>query len=230
MTNTKTRMHVRQSPTQIDVMQLSTRNSSMTYICPYTEVVLSAGEYFHNAYIRSLLSLYREGINSNSPNYQFLCWYKIVKGVNAKREEESGRLKGPLPLKHTERLEKDNIEQCKRLKEAFPFIKLSRKLSFGLHPEVGNNRLQFLFAFAFHAFRFFTSLVGIGISRSLYAFGVHPLSGLWVTRTIDPARLMSRHSVYITSCSRSPVIRKNSYQSRSSASQTANSLSSSSCS
>src|SRR5580658_2685314 len=88
-------------------------------------------------------------------------------------------------------------------------FRLSRKLSFGLHPDVGNNRLHFLLALAFHAFRFFTSLVGIGISRSLHAFGVHPLSGLWVTRTIDPTRLTSRHSVYITSCSRSPVIKKN---------------------
>src|SRR5580698_797839 len=109
-------------------------------------------------------------------------------------------------------------------------FRLSRKLSFGLHPEVGNSRLHFLFALAFHAFRFFTSLVGIGISRSLYAFGVQPQSGLWVTRTIDPTRLMSRHSVYITSCSRSPVIRKNSYQSRSSVLHAAKSLSSSSCS
>jgi len=63
-----------------------------------------------------------------------------------------------------------------------PF-RLSRKLSFGLHPDVGNNRLHFLFALAFHSFRFFTSL---GRNRNLafplYAFGVHPLSGLWVTR------------------------------------------------
>jgi hypothetical protein len=110
--------------TQIDVMQLSTRNSSMTYSCPYTEVVPSGGEYLNSPYIQSLLSLYREGINSYSPNYQFLCWYKIVEGINAKREPESAQLKGPLPLKYSERLEKDNIEQRKRLEEAFPFIKL----------------------------------------------------------------------------------------------------------
>jgi len=109
---------------QMDVMQLSTRNSSMTYACPYTEVVPSGGEYFNSPYIQSLLSLYREGINSYSPNYQFLCWYKIVEGINAKREPESAQLKGPLPLKYPERLEGDNIEQRKRLEEAFPFIKL----------------------------------------------------------------------------------------------------------
>src|ERR1700722_3670271 len=109
-------------------------------------------------------------------------------------------------------------------------FRLSRKLSFGLHPDVGNNRLQFLFALAFHAFRFFTSLVGIGISRSLYAFGVHPLSGLWLTRTVACATLMSDQYVYMTSCSRMPVIRKNSYHKRSSASQAANRVSTSSSS
>lgn len=109
---------------QMDVTQLSTRNSSMTYTCPYTEVVPSGGEFINNPYVQSLLSLYREGINSYSPNYQFLCWYKIVEGINGKREPEAAQLKGPLPLKYPERLEKDNIEQRKRLEEAFPFIKL----------------------------------------------------------------------------------------------------------
>jgi len=48
-------------------------------------------------------------------------------------------------------------------RSAHPF-KQSRKSSFGLHPEVGNNRLQVLSDFTFDAFNFFTSLAGIGIS------------------------------------------------------------------
>src|SRR5271163_4251777 len=106
----------------------------------------------------------------------------------------------------------------------------SRKSSLGLQPAVGKTRLQVLSDFAFHALRLFTSFAGMGISRSLYAFGVHPLSGLWLTRTVDAARLTSDQYVYMTSCSRIPVIRKNSYQSRSSALQTLKSLSSSACS
>src|SRR5208282_3875383 len=109
-------------------------------------------------------------------------------------------------------------------------LRSSRKFSFGLHPAVGNTRLQSLLAFAFHVFRLFTSFAGIGISRSLYAFGVQPLSGLWVTLTVLAAKLTSDQYVYMTSCSRSPVIRKNSYQSRSSESHFANSLSRSACS
>src|SRR5215475_8511995 len=41
----------------------------------------------------------------------------------------------------------------------------SRESSFGLHPEVGNSRLQLLSDFAFHAFNFFASFAEMGISR-----------------------------------------------------------------
>src|ERR1035438_2208809 len=47
----------------------------------------------------------------------------------------------------------------------------SRKSSFGLHPAVGNTKAHVLSAFVFQAFSVFTSFAGIGISRSLYAFG-----------------------------------------------------------
>ncbi len=46
--------------------------------------------------------------------------------------------------------------------------------------------MQVLSDFAFHVLRLFTSFEGIGISRSLYAFGVQPLSGLCVTLPDGP--------------------------------------------
>src|SRR4029077_2702845 len=67
----------------------------------------------------------------------------------------------------------------------------SRKSSFGLHPAVGNTGLHALLDLAFHALRLFTSFAGIGISRSLYAFGVQLRSGLWLTRTVAWATLTS---------------------------------------
>jgi hypothetical protein len=108
---------------QMDVTQLSTQSASMTYTCPYTEMVPSGQGVNTVPYVQSLLSLYREGVNSYSPNYQFLCWYKIVEGINARREEETAKLKARLPLKYPERLEKTATEQRSRLEEAFPFIK-----------------------------------------------------------------------------------------------------------
>jgi hypothetical protein len=109
--------------TQMDVTQMSTLNSSMTYICPYTDIVPIGNDHNNVPYVQSLLSLYREGINSNSPNYQFLCWYKIVEGVNVKRAEETTLLKKALPLKFAERFEKTKVEQRKRLEETFPIVR-----------------------------------------------------------------------------------------------------------
>src|SRR6516162_9804885 len=52
-------------------------------------------------------------------------------------------------------------------------LQQSSRSSFGLHPAVGNSRLHVRVSdFAFHSFNAATNLSGIGISRSLYAFGV----------------------------------------------------------
>jgi hypothetical protein len=109
---------------QMDVMQESTGNGSMTYTCPYTDMVPTGNDYNNVPYVQSLLSLYREGINSNSPNYQFLCWYKIIEDVNAKRAEETTLLKKSLSMKFVERIEKTKIDQRKRLVEIFPVVRL----------------------------------------------------------------------------------------------------------
>src|SRR5579864_7459682 len=70
-------------------------------------------------------------------------------------------------------------------------LRSSKKFNLGLQPAVGKTKLHVLSDFAFHAFRLVTSFAGIGISRSLYAFGVQPRSGLWLTRTVDALKLTS---------------------------------------
>src|SRR6185437_2711104 len=62
-------------------------------------------------------------------------------------------------------------------------LRQSRKSNLGLHPLVGKTKLHDLSACFFHSFNRVIRVVGTGISRSLYAFGVQPLSGLWLTRT-----------------------------------------------
>lgn len=37
-------------------------------------------------------SLYREGMNSNSPNYQFLCFYKVIEGIRRIQSERAAKL------------------------------------------------------------------------------------------------------------------------------------------
>src|SRR5262252_10647687 len=67
----------------------------------------------------------------------------------------------------------------------------SKKSSFGLQPAVGNTSPQVLSAFAFHSFNCFASFAGIGISRSLYAFGAQFRSALRLTRTVLAAKFTS---------------------------------------
>ena len=74
-------------------------------------------------------------------------------------------------------------------------------------------------AWPFPSFRLASSDSGIGISRSLYAFGVQLRSGLCVTLTVQLRKVDIRPVEYMTSCSRMPVIKKNSNHRRSSGSQ-----------
>jgi hypothetical protein len=108
---------------QLDVTQCSTQNASMTYQCPFPDMVPTGIEQNNTPYVQSLLSLYREGINSNSPNYQFLCWYKIVEGVNENRASDVAQTKQAPPRKFPERLEDSAIEQRRRFADVFPVIR-----------------------------------------------------------------------------------------------------------
>lgn len=110
---------------QLDVTQCSTHNTSMNYICPYPDMVPTEIVQNNAPYVQSLLSLYREGINSNSQNYQFLCWYKVLEGINEKRGSDSAKVKKALPQGLSERLEESAIEQRQRFAEIFPVIRAS---------------------------------------------------------------------------------------------------------
>jgi hypothetical protein len=113
---------------QLNIEQTSSQNGSMTYVCPYPDVHLAAAGADLNTvpYIQSLLSLYREGVNSNSINYQFLCWYKIVEGINWKRGVELSAqppgAKASLKLKFPEVLPGTKEEMRKLVAQVFPVL------------------------------------------------------------------------------------------------------------
>lgn len=116
---------------QLNIEQTSSQNASMTYTCPYPDVHLTAAGTDLNTspYIQSLLSLYREGINSNSMNYQFLCWYKVVEGINWKRTEElsgqSAAARAAFTLKIPEVLPGTKEEMRKALAGILPLLDLA---------------------------------------------------------------------------------------------------------
>jgi hypothetical protein len=49
-------------------------------------------------------SLYREGMNANTPFYRFLCFYKIVESLYTRRSERAkeAKARGEEPRKYTE--------------------------------------------------------------------------------------------------------------------------------
>ena len=123
----------------------------------------------------------------------------------------------PLPQATVANVDRNLCNQKSSFVELCAFgtrLKAIEEIQFRIAAGSRNTRSRFLSDFAFHSLSFFASFAGMRISHSLYAFGVHPRSGLWLPRAAAAAKFTSDQYVYITSCSRIPVIRKNSYQSR----------------
>lgn len=81
---------------QVESVELRTEGRRNSFLNPYQEVFLSipikepitpefAGYSF----------LYREALNTNSPIYQFLCFYKILEGIDKRRPPSGeGKIRG----------------------------------------------------------------------------------------------------------------------------------------
>jgi hypothetical protein len=71
---------------QIDATELRTGAASMQLLTPPLEVVFAVeGEPKLESEFMYYAGLYREALNSNSPAYRFLCFYKIIEGVRLRR-------------------------------------------------------------------------------------------------------------------------------------------------
>jgi hypothetical protein len=75
---------------------------------------------------RRYASLYREALNSTSPNYQYLCFYKIIEGIRKQRElrnkeeNESALQAGKKPDRPREILPTEKTELAKWLNALLP--------------------------------------------------------------------------------------------------------------
>ena len=72
----------------ISITEISTHNGSFEVLTPYREMPLvphKIGEP-NDEYLK-YASFYREALNSNSPNYQFLCYYKIIEGIKSRQKQ-----------------------------------------------------------------------------------------------------------------------------------------------
>lgn len=72
---------------QMDITELRTNSVRMSLLAPFTETPLFRlpNEKLTEEF-RKYASYYREAMNSNSPNYQFLCYYKIIEGIRKRQE------------------------------------------------------------------------------------------------------------------------------------------------
>jgi SEC-C motif len=72
---------------QTVVIELATGNIMRGVRLPFVERTAPAFSNFQlDSSLTQFTSLYREALNSNSPNYQFLCFYKIIEGIRKIRE------------------------------------------------------------------------------------------------------------------------------------------------
>jgi hypothetical protein len=72
---------------QADMIELETGNRFMSIVSPYPErPMLIAPTGTTTKEFRAHASLYREALNSNTPVFQFLCYFKIIEGIQERRK------------------------------------------------------------------------------------------------------------------------------------------------
>lgn len=72
------------------VVENSTQNLMTNINLPFSEIQFqNIGELPADKNFAKYASLYREALNSNSPNYQYLCFYKIIEGLRKTRDEKN---------------------------------------------------------------------------------------------------------------------------------------------
>jgi hypothetical protein len=79
---------------QSDMIEIATGNRFASIISPIRESpMLIAPEGTLTKEFRANASLYREALNSNTPIFQFLCFFKIIEALLARRERTAGEAK-----------------------------------------------------------------------------------------------------------------------------------------
>lgn len=98
---------------QIDSTEINTGNSRTSLVTPWLEMVFAVPpEGNMTDEFRRYASLYREALNSDTPAYQFLCFFKIIEGVQGRRARMAAdaRSRGEQPKRHEERLPADRAD------------------------------------------------------------------------------------------------------------------------
>jgi Methylamine utilization protein MauJ/SEC-C motif len=72
---------------QMDVIELRTQSVKFSMMTPFREASFLGGPtQAPSQEFLKYASYYREGLSSNSINYQFLCFYKVIEGIRKRRK------------------------------------------------------------------------------------------------------------------------------------------------
>lgn len=108
---------------QMDVVEMRTGSVRISVTAPFRDIVgwlppIDNASEEQQKYA----SLYREALNSNSSNYQFLCWYRVIEGLRERRQRIRGqaaieaKARGESPPSYPEeKIPNDKAEQIKWL-------------------------------------------------------------------------------------------------------------------
>ncbi len=112
---------------QLDVSELRTGSLRMSVRMPFREVPGGMPPIELSEEHQKYASLYREGLNSNSSNYQYLCLYRIIEGLRERRQRRRGELaqearqRGENPPSYDEeKIPIDRIQQRRFLNSVYP--------------------------------------------------------------------------------------------------------------
>jgi hypothetical protein len=89
---------------------------------PHNEAAFGLPDGSMSAEYRSLSSLYREGLESNSPVYRFLCFFKVAEGIRLLRSSRAkdAKAKGKSFTRPDERVPSDESRRLPWLLDIFP--------------------------------------------------------------------------------------------------------------
>jgi hypothetical protein len=109
----------------IQVTNLTSHVSSLRVVTPHFEMNFATGgahPHFRDEFCQ-YASIYREGLNSNSAFYRFLCFYKIIESLIAKRGREASDRKsaGQNPSRMYEVIPAKDADMLALLKRLYPW-------------------------------------------------------------------------------------------------------------
>lgn len=112
---------------QMDVVELRTNSVRFSMVTPFREMpFLGVPTQAPSQNFLKYASYYREGLSSNSVNYQFLCFYKIIEGIRKRRQRlkktavDAAKIRAEKLLSlNEERIPETREEQVKWLNSIF---------------------------------------------------------------------------------------------------------------